>query len=124
MYMLMKHFVDKYNIYFAYGPSKIKQRIHATAINFVIASVVLLQASFLLLVILRKGFQEITIYTVIGFMITISFAFAQCFLRWCESWGPIHYQVRTLVIHITYAYYYEYYPHAHLPYLPRFLVFS
>ncbi|XKL63810.1 hypothetical protein PGB90_006174 [Kerria lacca] len=92
LYMLTKHFVDRYNIYFAYGPSKIKQQIHATAINFVIASVVLLQTSFMFLTILRKGFQEIKIYTVIGFIITIAFAFAQCFLRWCESWGPIHYK--------------------------------
>lgn len=93
MYMLMKHFVDRYNIYFAYGPSKIKQQIHATAINFVIVSVVLLQASFMLLSIIRRGFQGIAIYASIGFIITIAFAFAQCFLRCCDSWGPIHYQV-------------------------------
>ncbi|XP_065225724.1 calcium permeable stress-gated cation channel 1 [Planococcus citri] len=92
LYMLMKHFVDRYNIYFAYGPSKIKQQIHGTAINFVIVSVVLLQASFMLLSIVRNHFQKITIYAIIGFFITIAFAFAQCFLRWCESWGPIHYQ--------------------------------
>jgi hypothetical protein len=91
--MLMKHFVDRYNIYFAYGPSKIKQQIHATAINFVIASVVLLQAVFLILAIIRLGFQQIAIYAAIGFGITIAYAFAQCFLRWGESWGHIKYQV-------------------------------
>lgn len=93
LYMLMKHFVDRYNIYFAYGPSKIKQQIHATAINFVIVSVVLLQASFMFLAVLRKQrIMPIAIYAVVGFVITIAYAFAQCFLRWCESWGPIHYQ--------------------------------
>lgn len=92
LYMIMKHFVDRYNIYFAYGPSKISQQIHATAINSVIVSIVLLQISFITLAVLRHGFKDITIFAIIGFMITILFSFAQCFVRRCEAWSPIYYQ--------------------------------
>lgn len=117
--MLMKHFVDRYNIYFAYGPSKIKQQIHGTAINFVIVSVVLLQASFMLLSIVRNHFQKITIYAIIGFFITIAFAFAQCFLRWCESWGPIHYQVCLLRLRLIVSYRFLLYLNFHVVLLQK-----
>ena len=51
----MKHMVDRYNIYFAYRPSKIDKNIHASAINFVIVSVILLQVSVMFFTILRAG---------------------------------------------------------------------
>ena len=51
----MKHLVDRYNIYFAYGPSKIDKDIHASAINFVIVGVILLQCAVCFFDILRAG---------------------------------------------------------------------
>ncbi|KAI5736401.1 hypothetical protein M8J76_002862 [Diaphorina citri] len=92
LYLCLKHLVDRYNIYYAYGPSKISQQIHGTAINCVIASVVMLQASFTLLSILRRGFHDISLYALIGFILTVAFAFSQCFLRWFQAWSPIYYQ--------------------------------
>lgn len=92
--MLQKHMVDKYNLYFAYGPSKISPQIHATAINIVIFSVVLLQASFLALSVLRKGFNDITIYSLVGFCLTILFFFFHIFFSWCKGFSPIGYQNR------------------------------
>ena len=92
--MLQKHMVDKYNLYFAYGPSKISPQIHATAINIVIFTVVLLQASFLALSILRKGLNDITIYSLVGFLLTILFFFFHIFFSWCKGFSPIGYQNR------------------------------
>ncbi len=51
----MKHMVDRYNIYFAYGPSKIDKDIHASAINFVMVAVILLQCTVCFFDILRAG---------------------------------------------------------------------
>jgi len=53
--MLLKHYVDRYNIYFAYRPSKINRRIHTTAINFVITSLFILQMMLLVYIVLRAG---------------------------------------------------------------------
>ena len=53
--MVMKHLVDRYNIYFVYMPSKIDQKIHNSAINFVIISVILLQICVLFFTFLRTG---------------------------------------------------------------------
>lgn len=92
LYMVLKHFVDRYNIYFAYGPSKISPRIHAAAINIVIFSITLQQLSFTSLSILRQGFNDISIYSLIGFCVTLLFLSAQLFLNWFKGFSPISYQ--------------------------------
>lgn len=92
LYMIMKHCVDRYNLYFAYGPSKISHRIHATAINYVIVSIVLLQASFMSLSLLRRGFNSISIFSLVGFIITIVVACAHSFFNCCGAFSPIYHQ--------------------------------
>ena len=46
-YMVMKHGVDRYNIYFAYKRSKINKNIHGCAVNCVIISLLLQQLMLL-----------------------------------------------------------------------------
>jgi len=46
VYMVFKHLVDRYNLYFAYKPSVISQNIHSTAVSYVIISVIFLQFNF------------------------------------------------------------------------------
>ncbi|XP_046676490.1 calcium permeable stress-gated cation channel 1 [Homalodisca vitripennis] len=95
LYMGMKHCVDRYNLYFAYGPSKISTRIHATAINYVVVSIVLLQASFMLLSIMRQGFNSISIYALTGFVLTIIIAILHSSLRVCSGLiSPIYHQAK------------------------------
>ncbi|KAG8234191.1 hypothetical protein J437_LFUL007351 [Ladona fulva] len=91
LYMAMKHFVDKYNIYFVYGPSKINKQIHATAINAVIISIVLLQISFATLSVLRR-LNDITIFALVGLTLTLITLFSHIFLNWCKGFSPISYQ--------------------------------
>jgi len=93
LYMILKHCVDRYNIYFAYGPSKISSRIHASAINIVIISITLQQLSFTSLSILRQGFNDVSVFSLIGFCVTLLFLSAQIFLNWCRGFSPISYQV-------------------------------
>uniref|UniRef100_T1IPX9 CSC1/OSCA1-like 7TM region domain-containing protein n=1 Tax=Strigamia maritima TaxID=126957 RepID=T1IPX9_STRMM len=59
LYMLLKHCVDRYNIYFAYGSSKISRKIHVTAINFVIAVVIILEVIILFFLFIRSGDDRI-----------------------------------------------------------------
>ncbi|XP_046401066.1 calcium permeable stress-gated cation channel 1 isoform X1 [Ischnura elegans] len=94
LYMVMKHFVDKHNIYFVYGPSKINKQIHASAINAVIISIVMLQISFTTLSALR-GLNDITIFALAGLVLTIITLIAHIFLNCCKGISPISYQSRT-----------------------------
>lgn len=41
MYMLLKHLVDRYNMYYAYLPSKLDKKIHSGAVTQVVAAPVL-----------------------------------------------------------------------------------
>ncbi|XP_034243730.1 CSC1-like protein 1 [Thrips palmi] len=92
LYMVLKYLVDKHNLYFVYGPSNISQRIHSTAINIVIVSIVMLQASFLALAVLRKGLNEIAIYSLTGLVITMCFFIAHWLFHCCRGFSPIAYQ--------------------------------
>lgn len=55
VYMILKHAVDRYNIYFAYKPSKINKKIHSSAINFVTVATILLQFNVVFFTALRSG---------------------------------------------------------------------
>lgn len=52
-YLLMKHGVDRYNLYYAYKPSKISKQTHADAVNFVIIGLLLQQLVLLFFNIIR-----------------------------------------------------------------------
>jgi len=54
IYMFLKHLVDRYNLYFAYVYTKVDDKIHKTALNFSIVSVILLQFSVLFFIYIRK----------------------------------------------------------------------
>ena len=55
IYMLIRHFVDRYNIYFSYAPSRISQNCHYRAVNFVILSSVVMLMTLLAFSWIRFG---------------------------------------------------------------------
>lgn len=77
VYMLLKNFNDKHNLYFAYGPSHmISQgggKIHSTAVTMTKFSVVLLLISFLGISYLRGGnqFTARTIVLLVSLLISL-----------------------------------------------------
>jgi calcium permeable stress-gated cation channel len=54
LYLIMKHLVDRYNLYFAYLPTKVDKRIHKTAITFTIASLIMLQFSIFFFIAVKN----------------------------------------------------------------------
>jgi len=96
--MLFKHCVDKHNLFFAYSPSKISSEIHATAINCVVFSVVLVQACFFGLSLIRIGFNPITCFALAGFCLTIMFFLFIVFFSCCEGFSPISYKVSNTMV--------------------------
>ncbi|XP_053408695.1 calcium permeable stress-gated cation channel 1-like isoform X3 [Mercenaria mercenaria] len=81
VYMIFKHIVDRYNIYFAYKPSRISSHIHWTAINFVIVSVIFLQFNFVFFSVLRgSSEQPISIFSIVVLFFTLLLFFGRvCF---------------------------------------------
>jgi calcium permeable stress-gated cation channel len=54
VYMTFKHMVDRYNLYFAYIPTKVDKRIHKTAVTFALVAFILLQFCILFFIAIRN----------------------------------------------------------------------
>lgn len=57
LYMLLKHMVDRYNIYYVYIPTKLSQRIHTAAVSQVVAAPILCIFWLLFFSVIRLGRQ-------------------------------------------------------------------
>lgn len=57
MYMLLKHLVDRYNMYYAYLPSKLDKKIHSAAVTQVVAAPILCLFWLLFFSTVRTGEQ-------------------------------------------------------------------
>lgn len=55
VYMILKHMVDRYNIYFAYVTTKVDKSIHKSAVKFALAAFIMLQFCILFFIALRKS---------------------------------------------------------------------
>ena len=79
-YMIMKHGVDRYNIYFAYKRSKINKNIHGCAVNCVMISLLLQQLILLFFNTLRGSSQNGLLPPRAVFSITMFTIFCLLFL--------------------------------------------
>ncbi|XP_042245157.1 calcium permeable stress-gated cation channel 1 isoform X1 [Thunnus maccoyii] len=75
LYVILKHMVDRYNIYYAYVPTKLNQRIHRAAISQVILAPILCMFWLLFFSVLRLGpVHPITIFTSVSLLLCIAFS--------------------------------------------------
>lgn len=81
VYMVFKHIVDRYNLYFAYKPSRISPHIHWTAITFVMVAVVFLQFNVVFFSVLRGSSEDAkSIFSIVVLFFTLLFFFGRvCF---------------------------------------------
>uniref|UniRef100_A0A8B9UJ60 CSC1-like protein 2 n=1 Tax=Anas zonorhyncha TaxID=75864 RepID=A0A8B9UJ60_9AVES len=102
MYMLLKHLVDRYNLYYAYLPAKLDKKIHSGAVNQVVAAPILCLFWLLFFSTVRTGFLAPTsMFTFVVLVITIVICLCHvCFghfkylsahnykVSWAAAWGP------------------------------------
>ena len=70
LYFVIKHYVDRRNLMYAYKPSKINKKVHATAINFVILSTALLQFFIMMCCVIRTGsWKDLTTRTKVSILL-------------------------------------------------------
>ncbi|XP_074652654.1 mechanosensitive cation channel TMEM63B-like isoform X2 [Tubulanus polymorphus] len=93
VYLCLKHVVDRYNIYFAYGPSRIDKDIHASAINFVIVAIILLQFNVVFFSVLRsEQMHGLSVFSMIALFVTLIIFFGRVFFGWFKGLSPITYK--------------------------------
>ncbi|XP_062863115.1 calcium permeable stress-gated cation channel 1 [Trichomycterus rosablanca] len=76
LYLILKHMVDRYNIYYAYIPTKLSQKIHSAAVRQVLIAPILCMFWLLFFSVLRLGpLQPITFFTFISLLLCIILSF-------------------------------------------------
>uniref|UniRef100_A0A3Q2ZP44 Transmembrane protein 63C n=1 Tax=Kryptolebias marmoratus TaxID=37003 RepID=A0A3Q2ZP44_KRYMA len=80
LYVILKHMVDRYNIYYAYVPTKLNQKIHRAAISQVIVAPVLCMFWLLFFSVLRLGpVHPITLFTLVSLVSCVAcYLFRMC----------------------------------------------
>uniref|UniRef100_A0A8D2ZQG7 Transmembrane protein 63C n=1 Tax=Scophthalmus maximus TaxID=52904 RepID=A0A8D2ZQG7_SCOMX len=73
LYVILKHMVDRYNIYYAYVPTKLNQRIHRAAISQVILAPLLCMFWLLFFSVLKLGTLSPQVLS------------CHCFCNWASS---------------------------------------
>ncbi|XP_072895213.1 calcium permeable stress-gated cation channel 1 isoform X1 [Hemitrygon akajei] len=94
LYMLLKHLVDRYNIYYACLPTKLNHRLHSAAVSQVIIAPILCMFWLLFFSVLRLGpVQPITLFTFVTLLLCIVFSlFAFC-IKGVHKLKPQNYQL-------------------------------
>ncbi|XP_067884024.1 CSC1-like protein 2 isoform X2 [Heterodontus francisci] len=81
IYILLKHVVDRYNLYYAYLPAKLNRRMHAAVVNQALAAPIICLFWLLFFSVLRGGLSaptSIFTFTVVLMAIAVGI-FSSCF---------------------------------------------
>lgn len=71
IYMLIKHMIDRYNMYYVYNPSKINSKIHSTAIIFVHIALLMMQAQIFTVTLVRTGYSRVFGLALFVFLVSL-----------------------------------------------------
>ncbi|NXS05586.1 CSC1 protein, partial [Oxylabes madagascariensis] len=94
LYMLLKHMVDRYNIYYVYIPTKLNQRLHVAAISQVVVAPILCMFWLLFFSVLRLGpTRPVTLFTFVVLLSCIVFSFFGLCLKKLQPRKPSSYQM-------------------------------
>merc|ERR1719450_1628981 len=58
LYFVSRHFVDRHNLMYVYKRSKINQKVHETAIGYVVFSTLILQFVMVVFIVVRSTSEE------------------------------------------------------------------
>ncbi|XP_033503911.1 CSC1-like protein 1 [Epinephelus lanceolatus] len=72
LYMMLKHLVDKHNLYFAYLPARLDRQVHLGAVNQAMAAPIICLIWLYFFSVLRSGFWTATsLFTLVVLCITV-----------------------------------------------------
>ncbi|XP_053315463.1 CSC1-like protein 1 [Spea bombifrons] len=98
IYMLLKHLVDRHNLYFAYLPTKLDRKIHFAAVRQALAAPILCLMWLFFFSFLRMGFKApSTLFTLIILVITIFICMLYTCFGWFKHLSPLNYKIVELV---------------------------
>uniref|UniRef100_A0AAX7TF14 Transmembrane protein 63Ba n=1 Tax=Astatotilapia calliptera TaxID=8154 RepID=A0AAX7TF14_ASTCA len=94
MYMLLKHLADRYNMYYAYLPSKLDKKIHSGAVNQVVAAPIL--CLFWLLFFSTVRSAATSMFTFVVLIITIIICLCHVIFGYFKYFSAHNYKVESV----------------------------
>ncbi|XP_057586113.1 CSC1-like protein 1 isoform X3 [Hippopotamus amphibius kiboko] len=93
IYILLKHMVDRHNLYFAYLPAKLEKRIHFAAVNQALAAPILCLFWLYFFSFLRLGLKApLTLFTFLVLLLTILVCLAYTCFGCFRHLSPLSYK--------------------------------
>nr|XP_020479331.1 CSC1-like protein 1 [Monopterus albus]XP_020479332.1 CSC1-like protein 1 [Monopterus albus] len=95
VYMLLKHMVDKHNLYFAYLPTRLDRQVHLEAVNQALAAPIICLIWLYFFSVLRTGFWTATsLFTLVILCITIFISVSYTCFGHFKYLSPDNYAVK------------------------------
>lgn len=70
-YFIMKHIIDRYNIYFCYVSTKVDKQIHTSAVTFCIFSLLMLQVCILFFIAIRTANIKLSAMAIVQITVVV-----------------------------------------------------
>uniref|UniRef100_A0A8C5BEK9 Transmembrane protein 63A n=1 Tax=Gadus morhua TaxID=8049 RepID=A0A8C5BEK9_GADMO len=72
LYLMLKHLVDKHNLYFAFLPTRLDRQVHLAAVNQALAAPIICLICLYFFSVLRMGFKAVTsLFTFVVLCVTV-----------------------------------------------------
>ncbi|XP_059366703.1 CSC1-like protein 1 [Carassius carassius] len=95
LYLLLKHLVDKHNLYFAYLPARLDRQVHLGAVNQALAAPIICLMWLYFFSVLRTGFKAATsLFTLVVLCVTIFICLSYTFFGHFKYLSPHNYNVK------------------------------
>ncbi|KAG8443832.1 hypothetical protein GDO86_009135 [Hymenochirus boettgeri] len=94
IYLLLKHMVDRHNLYYAYLPTKLDKKIHFSAVRQALTAPILCLMWLFFYSLLRMGFKApSTLFTLIILLITILVCLLYTCFGFFRHLNPMNYKI-------------------------------
>ncbi|KAL6095684.1 tmem63a [Pungitius sinensis] len=95
LYMMLKHLVDKHNLYFAYLPARIDRQVHLGAVNQAVAAPIICLIWLYFFSVLRAGFWTATsLFTLVVLCVTVAICVSYTCFGHFKYLSPHNYAVK------------------------------
>ncbi|XP_051974996.1 CSC1-like protein 1 isoform X2 [Xyrauchen texanus] len=95
LYLLLKHLVDKHNLYFAYLPARLDRQVHLGAVNQALAAPIICLFWLFFFSVLRTGFMAATsLFTLVVLCVTIFIGISYTCFGHFKYLSPHNYNVK------------------------------
>ncbi|KAM9704325.1 CSC1-like protein 1 [Menidia menidia] len=95
LYMLLKHMVDRHNLYFAYLPTRLDRQVHLAAVNQALAAPIICLIWLYFFSVLRAGFLTSTsLFTLVVLCVTVLMCISVSCFGHFKYLSPHNYEVK------------------------------